>query len=74
MTEYLFRVVLEGTIKEGYEISATQENIAKLFKVPAGKATSLLRAKPIVIKRNVNSITAKKYKHAIEKNWCLLPS
>ncbi len=67
MTEYLFRVVLEGTIKEGYEISTTQENLAKLLKVPAGKANSLLRAKPIVIKRNVNSITAKKYKHAIEK-------
>lgn len=51
----LFNVVLVGEIKEDFDKSVVNNNLAALFKVPLEKAEALLNGRPLSVKSFVDT-------------------
>ncbi len=66
MTDKIYKVVLLGKIAEGYDVEIAQEKLAIIFDIDLKKIPKLLK-KPIVIRKNLTSAVAVKYKNGLEK-------
>ena len=66
MTESLFEVVLDGSIKEGQDAKVVYENLSKLLRVPTTKLVEMLAGKRLVVKTGIDLSMVEKYKSAIE--------
>ncbi|GEM_PF-2015863 len=68
MKDQLFRIILKGTVREGYDLESVLENLARLFQRDKEKIRGLLTGSPISIGAAVDEVKARKYKLAIEKS------
>lgn len=66
MTDKIYKIVLLGKIAEGYDVEIVQEKLAIIFDIDLKKIPKLLK-KPIVIRKNLTSAVAVKYKNGLEK-------
>ncbi|NJO14993.1 MAG: hypothetical protein HC877_04370 [Thioploca sp.] len=66
MTDKIYKVVLLGKIAKGYDVEIAQEKLAIIFDIDLKKIPKLLK-KPIVIRKNLTSAVAVKYKNGLEK-------
>jgi hypothetical protein len=66
MTDKIYKVVLLGKIAEGYDVEIVHEKLAIIFDIDLKKIPKLLK-KPIVIRKNLTSEVALKYKTGLEK-------
>ena len=66
MTDKIYKVVLLGKIAEGYDVEIVHEKLAIIFDIDLKKIPKLLK-KPIVIRKNLTSEVALKYKAGLEK-------
>jgi len=66
MTEDKYQVLMTGELAAGRSIDEVKPRLAKLFKTTAEKIDGLLKRKNVVIKKNTDLETAKKYARAIE--------
>lgn len=66
MAENKYRVLMTGELKEGKSIDEVKTRLAKLFKTTAEKIEGILNRSNIVIKKDTDLETAKKYARAIE--------
>jgi uncharacterized protein YbjQ (UPF0145 family) len=67
MADKRYNLVFEGQVAEGKSPEKVKRNLAALLKREPGKIEPLFSGDPIVIKRNMPSEKAKKYKQAFEK-------
>jgi hypothetical protein len=66
MTDKIYKVVLLGKIAEGYDVEIVHEKLAIIFDIDLKKIPKLLK-KPIIIRKNLTSEVALKYKAGLEK-------
>ena len=62
-----YKVVFTGKVAEGFIIEEVKKRISTIFKMPEGKVERLFRGRPVVIKKNVDLHTARKYSKALKK-------
>jgi hypothetical protein len=66
MSDRTYKIILEGTVKEGVDRSGAVAQLAQLFKKDAQTAEKLLAGKPRIIRRHVDHPTALKYQKVLE--------
>ena len=66
MAENKYRVLITGELAQGKSIDEVKPRLAKLFKTTAEKIDALLKRNDVVIKKDTDLETAKKYARAIE--------
>jgi len=66
MAENKYRVLITGELKEGASADEVRSRLARLFKTTTEKIDGLLKRSNVVIKKNTDLETAKKYVRAIE--------
>ncbi len=62
-----YNLIFQGKIVEGASLDEVKNNVARLFKTDAKKTASLFSGKPIIIKKNLDSETTRKYLAALKK-------
>ena len=62
-----FQIVYQGQTIPGASREKVKANLAKLFKAPAAKIEPLFSGKPVVIKKNLDEATARKYLIAFKR-------
>jgi len=72
MTMAHYNLVFQGKIVEGASLNKVKLNIARLFKITATKVESLFSGKPIVIKKNLDTESAKKYLLILKKSGAIV--
>lgn len=65
MSEELYEVAFSGAILEGADIEQVKVKVAAMFKADASKLAHLFSGKRVVIKKNIDQVTANKYKAAL---------
>ncbi len=65
MSDDMYEVAFSGEIAEGADIEQVKQAVAKLFKADEAKLEQLFSGKRIVIKKNINLVTAQKYQTAL---------
>jgi len=63
----VFRVVLTGQIKDGYNLPQVTQSLSNLFKVDIKTISKLFDKAPSIVKGDINEQLAVKYKLALEK-------
>jgi len=63
----MYKVVFDGQLVEGFSIGQVKKNIAKLFKLSDERAASIFGGQTVVLKRDADEETAKKYKLVLRK-------
>jgi hypothetical protein len=63
----LYQIVFDGTLTGEIAVSKVKQNLAAMFKMNATQIEALFSGNPIVIKRNIDEDTAKKYQLAFNK-------
>jgi hypothetical protein len=63
----LYQIVFDGTLTGEIAVDKVKSNLGAMFKMNATQVEALFSGKPIVIKRNVDEATAKKYQAAFTK-------
>lgn len=66
MSEELYEVAFYGEIVEGAELDQVKAKVAAMFKADAAKLAQLFSGKRVVIKKNIDQATAKKYQSALQ--------
>lgn len=67
MAEGEFQVVFRGELTGERPEDEVKQNLSALFKMPLAKVEALFSGKPIVVKRNLDQATAKKFDAAFRK-------
>lgn len=62
-----FNVVFSGELVAGSDPAQVRANLAKLFKMDAGKVEALFSGKPVVIKKDADQATAMKFRAALRQ-------
>lgn len=62
-----YKVVLTGSILEGFERTQVLAAAAKLFKCPEPQAERFLQGKPTALKREMDAATAERYEQQLNK-------
>lgn len=62
-----FNVVFSGELVGGADPTQVRANLAKLFKMDAGKVEALFSGKPVVIKKDADQATAMKFRAALRQ-------
>jgi hypothetical protein len=65
--EYLFKIVFEGTVREGEDPNQVKTRLAERFKVNIAAIEKIFREAPTVIQINLTEEKALKYKTEVEK-------
>jgi len=63
----LYNLIFQGKIIDGASLNKVKLNIAQLFKINAAKTDTLFSGKAIIIKKNLNTESAKKYLTVLKK-------
>ncbi len=67
MTGKLFEIAFSGQIVEGADFETVKRHIAKIFKADDKRLAQLFSGRRVLIKRQVDEITAAKYRGAFQK-------
>lgn len=67
MAEGEYQVVFRGELVGDRPEETVRQQLAALFKMPAGKVEALFSGKPVVVKRNLDEATARKFEAAFRK-------
>lgn len=67
-----YNLIFQGEIVAGASLEEVKANVARLFKADAAKTAALFSGKTIVIKRNLDSDSAKKYLAVLKKAGALV--
>lgn len=67
-----YNLVFQGKIVEGASLNKVKLNIAQLFKITAAKVEPLFSGKPIIIKKNLDTASAKKYLLILKKSGAIV--
>ena len=62
-----YNLIFQGKIIDGASLAEVKKNVAQLFKADAAKTAALFSGKPIVIKKNLDTESAKKYIAVLKK-------
>jgi TM2 domain-containing membrane protein YozV len=65
MAQSFWKVIIEGTVRQGEDAAEVKRKLARLFRVEEGKVAGLLNGKAVVIKKEVDRETAVKYQRAL---------
>jgi len=63
----LYNLIFQGEIIDGTSLEEVKSNISRLFKADADKTAQLFSGKPIVIKKNLDEESSKKYLSILNK-------
>lgn len=66
MSDELFEVAFSGKIAEGADLAQVKAKVGAMFKADAAKLAQLFSGSRIVIKKNIDAATAKKYQVALK--------
>lgn len=67
MSDNNFQVLMSGKLVEGIDVAQVKANVAALFKVDVAKVEKLFSGQPVVIKKGLDEVTAKKYQAALQR-------
>ena len=67
MSEKTYKLIFEGKIREGHDLSQVKKNIKALLKTSDKGIQQLFSGKPVVVKKNMDQTTSMKYNQAIKK-------
>lgn len=67
MADEGFQVVFRGELAGDRPADEVKQRLAALFKMPANKVEALFSGKPVVVKRNLDEATARKFEAAFRK-------
>ena len=62
-----FDVIFRGDIVLGHALDDVKVRLQKLFKVDASKIDALFTGRPVILKRNLDSATAEKYRKVLHQ-------
>jgi hypothetical protein len=62
-----FDIVFRGDIIFGHQLTDVKQKLQLLFKADAAKVDALFTGRPVVLKRNLDELTANKYRDALTK-------
>lgn len=71
MSDELFEVAFAGEIADGADLEQVKAKVGAMFKADASKLAHLFSGKRVVIKKNIDQATAKKYQTALNKAGAL---
>ncbi len=67
MSDKEYRIVFDGQIGDGFTIGSVKKNMAQLFKADDERIAAIFSGQPVVLKRNLDEATARKYVAALRK-------
>ncbi|POF40073.1 hypothetical protein B0D71_21595 [Pseudomonas laurylsulfativorans] len=67
MGENHFKIVFEGALLPGVDITTAKLNLAELFKSDVSAIERLFTGRPVALKRNLSQADAQTYLHALSK-------
>jgi hypothetical protein len=67
MRDESYKVILEGTLRQGFDRAQAIARLAKAFKQDAQVTERLLSGKPRIIRKGLDYATARKYQETLEK-------
>ena len=67
MANMLYNVIYQGKILQGFEFESAKRNLIKMFSISEEKAEKILKSSRMVLKKNVDEFTAKKFDAALKK-------
>ncbi|MFT5548472.1 MAG: hypothetical protein ACI9CO_000387 [Candidatus Azotimanducaceae bacterium] len=67
MSDELFEVAFSGQVSDIAELDNVKARVGKIFNTDAAKVVQLFSGKRVVIKKNIDRLTAEKYQHALTK-------
>ena len=67
-----YNLIFQGKIIDGASLDEVQSNFARLFKTDAAKTAALFSGKTIVIKKNLDTESTKKYLAILQKAGALI--
>lgn len=62
-----FDVIFRGDIVLGHALDDVKSHLQKLFKADASKIDALFTGRPVILKRNLDSATAEKYRKVLHQ-------
>ncbi|MFL0798040.1 MAG: hypothetical protein K6L73_11195 [Cellvibrionaceae bacterium] len=65
MSEERFSIVFRGDLEAGHSLLDVKSRLAKLFKADEARVTKLFSGQPVVLKGNLDSATAEKYRQVL---------
>jgi uncharacterized membrane protein YjgN (DUF898 family) len=67
MTDTLYNVIYRGKVLQDFDFETAKRNLIKIFSLSEEKAEKILQSRQVVLKKNVDESTAKKYGIALKK-------
>ena len=67
MTDTLYNVIYRGKVLQDFDFETAKRNLIKMFSLSEEKAEKILKSRQVVLKKNVDESTAKKYGIALKK-------
>ena len=67
MTDTLYNVIYRGKVLQDFDFETAKRNLIKMFSLSEEKAEKILKSRHVVLKKNVDESTAKKYGIALKK-------
>lgn len=63
----MYKIIFDGQLVEGFALGQVKKNLAKLFKLSDERVAAIFAGQPVVLKRDADAETAKKYKVVLHK-------
>ncbi|ANB01871.1 hypothetical protein [Ectothiorhodospira sp. BSL-9] len=67
MGDKAYLVAVTGQLVDGVDHATAQANLARLFRIPEARAAAMLSGKPVVIKKGVDEVTARRYQASLRE-------
>ena len=67
MTDTLYNVIYRGKILQGFDFETVKRNLIKTFSLSEEKAEKILKGRRIVLKKDADESTAKKFGVALKR-------
>jgi len=68
MTDHLYKVVFSGQISEDISLEEVKNNLSKNLRLPREKVERLFSGNPLVVKKDIDYKTGKRYQHVFTKS------
>ncbi len=72
MSESSFDIIFRGDIVMGHQLVEVKQRLQQLFKTDAAKIDALFTGRPVPLKRNLDEVTANKYRDVLIKAGALV--
>ncbi len=67
MSDMRYNVIYRGKVLEGFEFETVKQNLMRIFSLSEDKAEKILKTHRVVLKKNADESTAKKFGAALKK-------